>query len=139
MFKITHTDTNSHKHRRTQMISRYSGIKWNLKTVAKGQTQFINLCAPELDRRLYEAEAVMAAAFLFLYSLLLYCREDSVLGYMSKPLRALKWLPNANQNESCCGKSVREIKRVKAGTDKGMKEAARKVLNNQTFSYMVVH
>ena len=56
------------------MISRYSGIKWDLKTVAKGQTQFINLCAPELDRRLYEAQAAMAAAFLFLYSLLLYCR-----------------------------------------------------------------
>lgn len=53
--------------------------------------------------------------------------QDSVLGYKSTPLWALKWLPNANQNESCCGKSVREIKRVKAGTDKGMKEAATKV------------
>lgn len=91
--------------------------------------------APELDRWLYGSEAIMAASFLFLFSLFFCCRlltteerrEDSVLGYMSKTLRALKWLPSANQNESCCGKSVREIKRVKAGRDKGMKEAATEV------------
>lgn len=119
------------------MISRYSGIKWNLKTVTKGQTQFINLCAPELDRWHYESEAVMAASLLSLVSgwLHLHCtlltteerKEESVLGYMSKASESLKWLPSANQNDSCYGKSVREIQRVKAGRDKGMKESATEV------------
>lgn len=80
MFKITQR----HKQGRTQVISHYNGIKWNLKTVAKGQTQFINLRAPELDRRLYESEATMAASFLFLYARLLHCRQLCALVYMLK-------------------------------------------------------
>jgi len=37
-------------------------------------------------------------------------REGPVVSVVSKPPWALKWLPDAHQSESCCGKSVREIK-----------------------------
>lgn len=61
----------------------------------------------------------MAASFLLFFSLFLHCRRLTteerrlcfIYDYMSKPLWALKWLPSANQSESCCGKSVREIKK----------------------------
>ncbi len=91
----------------------------------------------------------MVASFLSLFSLPLYISKTSErkgeerglcfrLYCMSKRLRALKWLPSANQNESCCGKFVREIKRVSAGRHKGMKEVTAEVLISK-HSAIVVH
>lgn len=70
---------------KTQAISCCSGIKWNLSTTAKGQTQFINSCTPEWDHGLYHPVAVTAGLFLFSLSISYIAdrkEEASVLVYI---------------------------------------------------------